>query len=263
MTLNPKPQTLNPKLYNRTCEEAQAHLAYLIANDEGEGGGGAGGGAGGGRGDERVGCGSGGAGGHVDVEASAKAGEGLLPAFDRLVMEVVLPHLKRRLLACGAILRDDSGEGERMGRGGGGGGGGVGMGQGGSGRHGGAASLAAETPSSTPLASCHRHPPPQLSCVPADNDGARQHAGSQPRPPHPTQPLQPLQPLLPLAAALDVEGRPGLVPLGCEGSDADGHSRLIRFWYQRPPTLRIQPGPSSRHVRAHHDAEYGHQEPRP
>lgn len=32
------------------------------------------------------------------------------------------------------------------------------------------------------------------------------------------------------------------------------------FWYQRPPTLRVQPGPSVRHVKAHHDASYGHQD---
>ena len=32
------------------------------------------------------------------------------------------------------------------------------------------------------------------------------------------------------------------------------------FYYQCPPTLRIQPGPSSRHVRAHSDAMYGHQD---
>ena len=33
----------------------------------------------------------------------------------------------------------------------------------------------------------------------------------------------------------------------------------VRFWYQRPPTLRLQPGPSTRFVRAHADADYGHQ----
>lgn len=31
------------------------------------------------------------------------------------------------------------------------------------------------------------------------------------------------------------------------------------FYYQFPPTLRLQPGPSSRYVRRHHDGEYGHQ----
>ena len=31
------------------------------------------------------------------------------------------------------------------------------------------------------------------------------------------------------------------------------------FYYQYPPTLRLQPGPSSRTVRPHSDAEYGHQ----
>lgn len=34
----------------------------------------------------------------------------------------------------------------------------------------------------------------------------------------------------------------------------------IAFWYQRPPTLRVQPGPSQRHVKPHHDASYGHQD---
>ena len=32
------------------------------------------------------------------------------------------------------------------------------------------------------------------------------------------------------------------------------------FHYQYPPTLRLQPGPSSEHGRVHRDAEYGHQE---
>jgi protein-L-isoaspartate(D-aspartate) O-methyltransferase len=31
------------------------------------------------------------------------------------------------------------------------------------------------------------------------------------------------------------------------------------FYYQYPPTLRIQPGPSKMHGRSHRDAEYGHQ----
>ena len=31
------------------------------------------------------------------------------------------------------------------------------------------------------------------------------------------------------------------------------------FYYQHPPTLWRQPGPSTRHVRRHHDAENGHQ----
>jgi len=33
----------------------------------------------------------------------------------------------------------------------------------------------------------------------------------------------------------------------------------ITFYYQRPPTLRLQPGPGWAKVRPHHDAEYGHQ----
>ena len=35
--------------------------------------------------------------------------------------------------------------------------------------------------------------------------------------------------------------------------------RPLRFFYQYPPTLRLQPGPSNRFVRAHTDADYGHQ----
>jgi hypothetical protein len=33
----------------------------------------------------------------------------------------------------------------------------------------------------------------------------------------------------------------------------------VTFYYQRPPTLRLQPGPAWAQVKAHHDAEYGHQ----
>lgn len=33
----------------------------------------------------------------------------------------------------------------------------------------------------------------------------------------------------------------------------------ISFFYQRPPTLRLQPGPAWAQVKAHNDAEYGHQ----
>ena len=33
----------------------------------------------------------------------------------------------------------------------------------------------------------------------------------------------------------------------------------LTFYYQRPPTMRIQPGPARALVRAHNDAEYGHQ----
>ena len=32
-----------------------------------------------------------------------------------------------------------------------------------------------------------------------------------------------------------------------------------RFFYQLPPTIRLQPGPSQRCVRAHSDSAYGHQ----
>lgn len=34
----------------------------------------------------------------------------------------------------------------------------------------------------------------------------------------------------------------------------------MQFFYQRPPTLRLQPGPARAFVRPHCDAEYGHQE---
>ena len=33
----------------------------------------------------------------------------------------------------------------------------------------------------------------------------------------------------------------------------------VRFYYQRPPTLRLQPGPAWCAVKPHNDAEYGHQ----
>jgi hypothetical protein len=31
------------------------------------------------------------------------------------------------------------------------------------------------------------------------------------------------------------------------------------FYYQRPPTIRLQPGPAWAQVKSHNDAEYGHQ----
>jgi hypothetical protein len=34
----------------------------------------------------------------------------------------------------------------------------------------------------------------------------------------------------------------------------------MTFYYQRPPTLRIQPGPSSQSVMLHRDGDYGHQD---
>jgi len=36
-------------------------------------------------------------------------------------------------------------------------------------------------------------------------------------------------------------------------------NEAITFYYQRPPTLRMQPGPARAFVKAHDDAEYGHQ----
>mmetsp|Transcript_5103 Transcript_5103/g.7384 ORF Transcript_5103/g.7384 Transcript_5103/m.7384 type:complete len:354 (+) Transcript_5103:77-1138(+) len=38
------------------------------------------------------------------------------------------------------------------------------------------------------------------------------------------------------------------------------HLSKTEFYYQRPPTLRIQPGPSKSIVKSHKDADYGHQD---
>jgi hypothetical protein len=38
-----------------------------------------------------------------------------------------------------------------------------------------------------------------------------------------------------------------------------GDEGSATFYYQRPPTLRLQPGPAWATVKAHNDAEYGHQ----
>jgi hypothetical protein len=46
-----------------------------------------------------------------------------------------------------------------------------------------------------------------------------------------------------------------LVDLGL-ASEAAGS---VKFYYQRPPTLRLQPGPAWARVKPHSDAEYGHQ----
>ena len=40
---------------------------------------------------------------------------------------------------------------------------------------------------------------------------------------------------------------------------ATTHPEKRVFYYQYPPSLRLQPGPSSEHGRTHRDAEYGHQ----
>jgi len=51
-------------------------------------------------------------------------------------------------------------------------------------------------------------------------------------------------------------------PAGGDASDAGvaaGAKGATTFYYQHPPTLRLQPGPSERTVRRHHDGEYGHQ----
>jgi hypothetical protein len=46
-----------------------------------------------------------------------------------------------------------------------------------------------------------------------------------------------------------------LVDLGLASED----SGSVKFFYQRPPTLRLQPGPAWARVKPHSDAEYGHQ----
>jgi len=43
------------------------------------------------------------------------------------------------------------------------------------------------------------------------------------------------------------------------GMIQDLHTPMT-FYYQRPPTLRIQPGPSTQSVMLHRDGDYGHQE---
>lgn len=39
----------------------------------------------------------------------------------------------------------------------------------------------------------------------------------------------------------------------------DGDEGILTFFCQRPPTLRLQPGPARAYVNTHHDAKYGHQ----
>jgi hypothetical protein len=41
--------------------------------------------------------------------------------------------------------------------------------------------------------------------------------------------------------------------------DIVDESALITMYYQRPPTLRLQPGPARASVKAHKDSDYGHQ----
>ena len=59
--------------------------------------------------------------------------------------------------------------------------------------------------------------------------------------------------LAPIGADVGAEAAAGAHRPRAGGADS------VRFHYQYPPTLRLQPGPSSKHVRMHHDAEYGHQ----
>jgi len=51
-----------------------------------------------------------------------------------------------------------------------------------------------------------------------------------------------------LLNACDTAPLPGLGPAAVE-----------HLYYQYPPTMRLQPGPSTQHGRVHRDAEYGHQ----
>ena len=44
------------------------------------------------------------------------------------------------------------------------------------------------------------------------------------------------------------------------GTEAEEGKKGVKFYIQRPPTLRIQPGNSDKAVKAHKDALYGHQE---
>jgi hypothetical protein len=46
-----------------------------------------------------------------------------------------------------------------------------------------------------------------------------------------------------------------LVAVGAVGEEEES----VIFYYQRPPTLRLQPGPAWAQVKPHNDAEYGHQ----
>ena len=46
--------------------------------------------------------------------------------------------------------------------------------------------------------------------------------------------------------------------LVAEGAISD-EPNTTTFYYQRPPTIRLQPGPARARVKAHNDAEYGHQ----
>jgi hypothetical protein len=45
-----------------------------------------------------------------------------------------------------------------------------------------------------------------------------------------------------------------------DGIDAASPDSPMTFYYQRPPTLRLQPGPARAYVKPHCDSEYGHQE---
>jgi hypothetical protein len=44
-----------------------------------------------------------------------------------------------------------------------------------------------------------------------------------------------------------------------QGAVEDSPNSVV-FYYQRPPTIRLQPGPAWAQVKAHNDAEYGHQD---
>ena len=61
-----------------------------------------------------------------------------------------------------------------------------------------------------------------------------------------------------LKALLDRHDTEQLPRRGFDDSHHKGVS-ATRFFYQYPPSLRLQPGPSKHYGRVHRDAEYGHQ----
>ena len=65
-----------------------------------------------------------------------------------------------------------------------------------------------------------------------------------------------LKALLAQAGAAEGDGAEG----GAEAGAGSGlQSGATTFWYQRPPSVRLQPPDSLAFCRAHDDAEYGHQ----
>jgi len=50
-----------------------------------------------------------------------------------------------------------------------------------------------------------------------------------------------------------------VTPFDNDGNSQQTTQKKVTMYYQRPPTLRIQPGPARAYVKAHKDADYGHQ----